>query len=85
MVVRYLLYGGSRGRYVLGYGVVLLKVLMDRRASLSCHDFARIFPSGGPSVMATGREGGEKETEGRRGRIRAEIVNHNSNADKPGH
>ena len=53
---------------------------MDRRASLSCHDFARIFPSGGPSVMATGEEG-EKETEGRRGRIRAEIVNHNSNAD----
>ena len=53
---------------------------MDRRASLSCHDFARIFPSGGPSVMAIGG-GGEKETEGRRGRIRAEIVNHNSNAD----
>ena len=53
---------------------------MDRRASLSCHDFATIFPSGGPSVMATGG-GGEKETEGRRGRIRAEIVNHNSNAD----
>ena len=67
MVVRYLLYGGSRGRYVLGYGVVLLKVLMDRRASLSCHDFARIFPSGGPSVMATGgeeKEGRKKQREG---------------------
>ena len=67
MVVRYLLYGGGRGRYVLGYGVVLLKVLVDRWASLSCHDLARIFPSGGPSVVATGgerKEGRKKQREG---------------------
>ena len=32
---------------------------MDRRASLSCHDLARIFPSGGLSVMAAGGEGKE--------------------------
>ena len=57
MVVRYLLYGGGRRRCILGYGVVLVEVLVDRRASLSCHDLARIFPSGGPSVMAAGGEG----------------------------
>ena len=37
---------------------------MDRRASLSCHDLARIFPSGGPSDMAAGGEGKEGRKKG---------------------
>ena len=76
MVVGYLLYGGGRRSCILGYGVVLVEVLVDRWASLSCHDLARIFPSGGPCVMATGGEGRNKG-----GRMRAEILNHNLNAD----
>ena len=63
MVVGYLLYGGGRRSCILGYGVVLVEVLVDRRASLSCHDLARIFPSGGPSVMAVGGEGKEGRKE----------------------
>ena len=45
---------------------------MDRRTSLSCHDFARIFPSGGPSVMATGGEGKEGRKKQREGEEESE-------------
>ena len=44
--------------------MVLVEVLVDRRASLSCHDLARIFPSGGPSVTAAGGEGKEGRKKG---------------------
>ena len=46
---------------------MLLKVLVDRQASLSCHDLVRIFPSGGLSVMATGGEGKEGRKKQREG------------------
>ena len=59
-----MLYGGGRRRCILGYGVVLVEVLVDRWVSLSCHDLARIFPSGGPSVMAVGGEGKEGRKKG---------------------